>query len=179
MKKYIIILFIFNPFLSHSFSQNKDTTIYSTDTLDVKSSYFKKAPDANVSYSSVTGSEIWKAPGALEDVIKFFQSRAGVSSGYDLYNDLIVRGGAPSENLTLIDRMEIPNPNHFGIPGTNTGLMSYISPKLVKDVNFYSGGFPAKYGDKLSSVMDIAFKDGSATDHIQELNLSIAGFGGF
>ncbi|MEO8664543.1 MAG: TonB-dependent receptor plug domain-containing protein [Ignavibacteria bacterium] len=173
----ILILTFLSTF--NLFAQPKDTSEYSTDTLNVESIFFKKDRDVNVSFSNVTYSEIRRAPGAAEDVIKYFQSTAGVSTGYDLYNDLIVRGGAPSENLTLVDGMEIPNPNHFGIPGTNSGLLSYINLRLVNDVNFYTGGFPAKYGDRISSVMDIKFREGSKIKHSQELSLSIAGFGGF
>src|SRR6185436_6013685 len=139
----------------------------------VEEKFFTKDPNTTVSFFNYNYAEIRRSPGASEDVIKFFQSSPGVSTGYDLFNDLLVRGGSPTENLTLIDGMEIPNPNHFGIPGTNSGLLSYINLKMVKDVSFYTGGFPAKYGDKISSVMDIKFRDGNSKKHLQDINISL------
>jgi len=174
-KLYTLVLIAFISF-SAAFSQDKE---FSTDTLKVESEFFKKESDVNVSFINVPFADLRRAPGAAEDVIKFFQSMSGVSIGNDLYNDLIVRGGSPAENLTLIDGMEIPNPNHFGIPGTNSGVLSYISLKLVNDVDFYKGGFPVKFGDRISSVMDIRLREGNRLKHIRDINLSITGFGGF
>ena len=174
-KVFILILITFISF-NTLFSQDKE---FSTDTLKVESEFFKKESDVNVSFINVPFADLRRAPGATEDVIRFFQSVSGVSIGNDLYNDLIVRGGSPAENLTLVDGIEIPNPNHFGIPGTNSGVLSYISLKLVNDVDFYKGGFPVKFGDRISSVMDIRLREGNRLKHIRDINLSITGFGGF
>ncbi|MEO6695458.1 MAG: TonB-dependent receptor plug domain-containing protein [Ignavibacteria bacterium] len=176
MNKLFSIILITFIIYNAAFCQDKE---FSTDTLKVESQFFKKESDVNVSFINVPYADLRRAPGATEDVIRFFQSVSGVSIGNDLYNDLIVRGGSPSENLTLIDGVEIPNPNHFGIPGTNSGVLSYISLKLVNDVDFYKGGFPVKFGDRISSIMDIRLREGSRTKHIRDINLSITGFGGF
>ena len=150
-----------------------------TDTIDVNSNLFKRNSSVNTGYTNVVFEEIHKTPGALEDVIKYFVSSIGVSVGNDLNNLLLVRGGSPIENLTVIDGIEVQNPNHFGAPGSTGGVLSYINLKMVKDVDFFAGGFPVKFGDRISSVMDIKFKDSSSSKHIRDINLSATGFGGF
>lgn len=150
-----------------------------TDTIDVRGKYFKKKDEQTTSYTNAVYEEIRKTPGAVEDVVRYFASSPGVAIGNDIQNEIIVRGGSPAENLTLIDGAEVQNPNHYGPPGTTNGLLSYINLKLVEDVDFYSGGFPAVYGDKLSSVMDIKLREGNREKHIRDLNVSATGFGGF
>lgn len=149
------------------------------DTIDVHAGYFKKDPQINTSYNYAEYDELRKTPGAIEDIVKYFQSSPGVSSGNDQDNDIICRGGSPLENLTLIDGIEIENPNHYGPPGSTSGMLSYINPKLIQEVDFYSGGFPVKYGERLSSVMDIKFKEGSMLRHFGDAYISVTGFGGF
>src|SRR5260221_12984990 len=115
-----------------------------TDTIDVSERYFKKGEYIHTSYNTAENEEIKKAPGTVEDVIKYFQTNAGVSIANDANNDLLVRGGSPIEDLTLMDGIEIINPNHYGPPGSTSGALSYINLKLIKDADFYSGGFPVK-----------------------------------
>jgi hypothetical protein len=150
-----------------------------TDTINVQGEYFKKDPEVNTGNTYAVYEELRKVPGAVEDIIKYFQSSPGVSSGNDMDNDIICRGGSPTENLTLIDGIEIQNPNHYGPPGSTSGALSYINLKMIQEVDFYAGGFPVKYGDRLSSVMDIKFREGARDRHHRDLNLSVAGFGGF
>ncbi len=150
-----------------------------TDTIDVNARYFKKTDDVNTSFMNVEYEEIRKSPGALEDVVRYFTGAPGVSMGNDINNELIIRGGSPVENLTLIDGLEIQNPNHYGAPGSTNGVLSYINLKLVKDVDFFSGGFPPEYGDRVSGVMDIKFKEGNRHTHRRDINISATGFGGF
>lgn len=150
-----------------------------TDTINVNANYFKKTDNVSTSFVNVEYEEIRKSPGAMEDVIRYFTSSPGVSLGNDINNEIIVRGGSPVENLTLIDGLVIQNPNHYGAPGSTNGVLSYINLKLVNDVDFFSGGFPPVYGDRLSGVMDIKFREGNRQRHIRDLNISATGFGGF
>jgi hypothetical protein len=150
-----------------------------TDTIDVKALYFKKADNINTSFVNAEYEEIRRSPGAMEDVIRYFTSSPGVSLGSDINNEIIVRGGSPVENLTMVDGLVIQNPNHYGAPGSTNGILSYINLKIVQDVDFLSGGFPPEFGDKLSSVMDIKFRDGSRKKHLRDINISATGFGGF
>ena len=101
----------------------------------------------------------------------------GVASASDNLNALVVWGRHPRENLTLLDGIEIPNSNHYGEPGSSSGGISMINLDFVRESNFYTGGFSAKYGDKLSSVMDIKLREGNR-DRVQaDINAGFAGFG--
>ena len=151
---------------------------YKTDTIKVKDFFWNKDVTTNISYNYYDYSEIQRDPGAGEDIIKFFQNTSGVYFGNDRNNDLLVRGGSPIENLILIDGIEIKNPNHYASPGTTNGALSYINLKLVEGADFYAGAFPSIYGDKLSSVLNIHFREGNKERHIRDLNLKMTGFGG-
>lgn len=150
-----------------------------TDTINVDAKFYKKAVDVSTSYINTQYEEIRKNPGSFEDVVKYYTTAPGVVTGNDNYNQLLVRGGAPFENLVLVDGFEIPNPNHYGPPGSTNGALSFINSKLIGEVDFYTGGFPARYGDRLSSVMDIKFREGNRSKHIRDINISVTGFGGF
>ena len=76
-------------------------------------------------------------------------------------NDLIVRGGGPSENRFYLDGVEIPNINHFSTQGASGGPVGLIDADLIRNVKFYSGAFPANRGNALSSVLDFSLRDGS------------------
>ena len=65
-------------------------------------------------------------------------------------NDLIVRGGGPSENRFYLDGVEIPNINHFSTQGASGGPVGLIDADLIRNVKFYSGAFPANRGNALS-----------------------------
>lgn len=148
-----------------------------TDTIEVNSRYFKKDEKANTGFINTGYEELKKTPGTADDVIRYFQSSEGVSIGSDMANEYIVRGGAPHENMIMIDNIELPNPNHFGPPGTNSGALSYLNIQMINETNFYTGGFPVTYGDKLSSVLDINFRDGNEKKYHGSLDLSIGGLG--
>jgi hypothetical protein len=75
-------------------------------------------------------------------------------------NDLIVRGGGPSENRFYLDGVEIPNINHFSTQGASGGPVGLIDADLIRSVKFYSGAFPADRGNALSSVLDFSLRDG-------------------
>ncbi len=96
----------------------------------------------------------------------------------DSRNSLIVRGGSPIENTFYIDNIEIPNINHFPVEGSSDGPIGLLNVDLIEDVNFYSGGFSSIYGDRLSSIMEISFREGAKDKFRPQLNLSMQGFGG-
>ena len=114
--------------------------------------YFTKSSDVQVSAQSLSFEEIRRSPGGLEDVVRAISVLPGVVQASAGRNDLLVRGGAPSENLFVVDNLEIPNINHFGSQGATGGPLSFINLDFVQDVTFSTGGFGARYGDKLSSV---------------------------
>ena len=75
-------------------------------------------------------------------------------------NDLIVRGGGPSENRFFMDGIEIPNINHFATQGASGGPVSIVNADLIREINFYTGAFPADRAGGMSSVLDFKLRDG-------------------
>ncbi|MBX7041353.1 MAG: TonB-dependent receptor [Ignavibacteria bacterium] len=149
-----------------------------TGPIDVTANFFQRSSDVNISSMNLDFEEIRRAPGATEDISRMLQSAPGVAIGNDQRNDIIVRGGSPAENLILIDGVEVPNINHFGSDGSTSGAIGFINTKFIYETNLLTGGFPVLYGDKLSGVVDISFRDGSKKNFFGDINLSIAGFGG-
>jgi hypothetical protein len=148
------------------------------ETIQVRASFFEKARDAVVTTRTMDFEEIRQDPGSSEDIQRVMQALPAVVSGSDQMNEIIVRGGIPGENLFLLDTIEIPNPNHFGQQGSGGGPISAINTHFVREVNFMAGAFPAKYGDKVSSVMDIALREGSRKRMEGSFDLGMAGAGG-
>lgn len=130
------------------------------DAVQVTASYFQKLPDTPVSTLTESNEEIRRLPGGLEDVVRAISILPGVAQVQAGRNDLIVRGGAPSENLFLIDNIEVPNINHFGTQGSSGGPLSFVNLDFVGSTTFSTGGFGVRYGDRLSSVLTINLRDG-------------------
>ncbi len=128
--------------------------------ITVTSDYFRKDLLEVNSIRNFSYEEIRRSPGGFEDVIRALSILPGVAQADAGRNDLIVRGGAPSENLYLINGIEVPNINHFGTQGATGGPLSYINLDFVRETSFSTGGFSALYGDKLSSVLNINLRDG-------------------
>lgn len=120
-----------------------------------------KKIESPVSFATVGVKEIEKAAGVNRDVSKVLQTLPGVGATDPNRNDLIVRGGGPSENVFYLDGIEIPIINHFATQGSSGGAVGVINPDFVREINFYTGAFPANRPHALSSVMDIRQKDGS------------------
>ena len=148
------------------------------EAIRVRASYFEKARDAVVTTRTMDFEEIRQDPGSSEDIQRVMQALPAVVSGSDQMNEIIVRGGIPGENLFLMDTIEIPNPNHFGNQGAGGGPINMINTLFVREVNFMAGAFPAKYGDKVSSVMDISLREGSRERMEGTFDLGMAGAGG-
>ncbi len=133
----------------------------SLNEVVVAASPFQKVPESPVSLRVIGLQEIEKAPGANRDISKVVQNYPGVAfSPIGYRNDLIVRGGGPSENRFYLDGIEIPNINHFSTQGASGGPVGLIDADLIRSVKFYSGAFPADKGNALSSVLDFSLRDG-------------------
>lgn len=133
----------------------------SLNEVIVTASPFQKVPESPVSLRVIGLQEIEKAPGANRDISKVVQNYPGVAfSPIGYRNDLIVRGGGPSENRFYLDGVEIPNINHFSTQGASGGPVGLIDADLIRIVKFYSGAFPADKGNALSSVLDFSLRDG-------------------
>lgn len=150
---------------SVSIDLTRDTSINiylgSYVTLDEVEIVAEKDVDAptNVQMSQVNVSvaQIKKTPMLLGevDVIKAIQLLPGVQSGSEGFNGLYVRGGSPDQNLVILDGVPVYNISHL------FGIFSVFNADALKNVNLIKGGFPAQYGGRLSSVLDIRMKEGN------------------
>jgi hypothetical protein len=106
---------------------------------------------------SFTAKQLEKIPGLLgeKDVIKSLQLMPGIDMGKEGSSGIYVRGGDRGQNLMLLDGMPVYNVNHL------FGFFSVFTPEIVKSVDVYKGGFPARYSGRLSSVIDIRLKEGN------------------
>ena len=95
--------------------------------------------------------------GAQPDVLKTLQLLPGIQSQNEGSSNLLIRGGGPGQNLFLIDNVPLLYVNHVG------GFLSVFNPEVINDVTVLKGGFPARYGGRLSSVVDITLREGSKT----------------
>jgi hypothetical protein len=160
-----MVNFILNP-----------AVLESDETIQVKSNYFSKDYEKPVSSKSLSPREIKSSAGSAEDIFRIIQAMPGVSSTGSKDANLIVRGGALDENRTLLDNVEIYNPLHFARPGASMGVISIVNPDLLQSVDFITGGFPVKYGDKQSSVFDMKLKEGNRTNFNTDMNANVGGF---
>jgi hypothetical protein len=146
--------------------------------VEVVADYFKRRKaDSPTSEQNFSYEEIRRLPGGFEDVVRAVSTLPGVSVSSAGRNDLLVRGGAPSENLFLIDGIEVPNINHFGTQGFGGGPISFVNLDYVREVNFSTGGFGVKFGDKISSVVSLDLRNGREDRTGGKLNLSASQFG--
>jgi outer membrane receptor for ferrienterochelin and colicin len=129
--------------------------------VEVTAAVFKRVEESPVSLTTLGISQIEKSPGSNRDISKVIQTLPGVASSVSFRNDIIVRGGGPSENRFVLDGIEIPNINHFATQGASGGPVGIINTDFLREVDFYSGAFPANRGNTLSSVIDMKLIDGN------------------
>lgn len=126
-----------------------------------------------------TQGDILSSAGTWKDATRYLQTMPGVVWNTDVSNDVIVRGGHPSENLYVVDGIEIPNINHLALEGTTGGFTSMIDTASISSVDLKAGIYDARYSSRLSSLIDIHTLEGRARTRAGELDLGIAGAGGF
>jgi len=130
--------------------------------VTVTASPFRKTEESPVSLKTIGIAEIEKSPGANRDISKVIQSFAGVLSSPSFRNDIIIRGGGPSESRFYLDGVEVPNINHFATQGASGGAVGILNADLIREVNYYSGAFPSNRGNALSGVFEFGQVDGNA-----------------
>lgn len=131
-------------------------------TIVVTPSPFRKTVESPVSMRIIGLQEIERSPGGNRDISRIVRAYPGVSfSPIGYRNDLIVRGGSPSENRFYMDGIEIPNINHFATQGASGGPVSIVNADLIREISFYTGAFPANRSGAMSSVLDFRLRDGN------------------
>jgi hypothetical protein len=126
----------------------------------VRASPFRKTEESPVSLRTIGVAEIQRNPGGNRDISRVVQALPGVTSTANFRNDLIIRGGAPNENRFFLDDVEVPTINHFATQGSSGGPVGLINVNFIREVDFYSGAFPANRGNSLSSVFNFRQRDG-------------------
>jgi hypothetical protein len=145
-----------------NFTLEKTKTI---ETVDIVAKKFKKE---NVDFLSIPSKQISAIPSLTGqvDIIKAYQLMPGVSSGAEGSNAIYVRGGSPDQNLFLLDDVPLYDVSHLG------GFISVFDNNAIKEVTLMKGAFPAKYGGRLSSVVDVRMKDGNLKKYHGEIAIS-------
>lgn len=125
-----------------------------------------------VSTQRYDAEEVRRQPGAQEDVLRAISIAPGVGVTSAARNDLVVRGGAPFENLFVVDNIEVPNINHFGSQGSTGGPISLINIRFVESASLSAGGFGARLGDRTSSATTLTLREGNRERVAGEVNVA-------
>ncbi len=130
---------------------------------------------ASVSARTFSVEETERYPGARQDPARMASNYAGVQGSNDSRNDIVVRGNSPSGLLWRLDDLDVPNPNHFAIAGSAGGPLSIINNKYLSNSDFFTGAFPASYGNALGGVFDLKMKNGNNEKFEHSIQLGILG----
>ncbi len=125
-----------------------------------------------VSAQTYSAEEVRRQPGAQEDVLRAVSVAPGVGVTSGARNDLVIRGGAPFENLFVVDNIEVPNINHFGSQGSTGGPISLINIRFIENVTLSAGGFGARFGDRASSATSLTLREGNRERIAGEVNVA-------
>ncbi len=120
-----------------------------------------KVKTTEMSVATISAKEAKALPALFgeTDLLKIIQLKPGVASGSEGTTGIFVRGGANDQNLIVLDEAVVYNPNHL------FGFFSTFNPDAVKDLKLWKGGFPAQYGGRLSSVIDVRMKEGNNKEY--------------
>ncbi len=129
----------------------------------VKTNTYGKKLETPLSVQSLSAEEIKSNPGGNYDISRVIQALPGVggTSGGASRNDLIIRGGAPSENVYYLDGVEVPQINHFSTQGASGGAQGILNVSFIEDATLSTSSFAAKYDNALSSVLQFKQRDGN------------------
>ena len=120
---------------------------------------------ALVSAKAFTVEETEKYAGSRGDPARMVSNFAGVAGSDDSRNDIVVRGNSPLGISYRVEGVNIYNPNHFSVAGSGGGPLSIINNKTLGNSDFFTGAFPAEYGNSLSAVFDLKFRNGNTEQH--------------
>lgn len=127
----------------------------------------------------ITQDEVLSSAGTFGDFTRYLQLLPGVVGNSDLSNGMMVRGGNPSENLFVVNGIEVPGINHFALEGTTGGFTSMLDTATVAGVDMKPGVYDARYANRLSSLVDIHTLGGGPAERGGGLDAGISGAGGF
>lgn len=149
--------------------------------LDTNKSYnmrvspFEPKNSANLGAHTMKIEDIQRAPGNADDPSRYVMTLPGVQPVRDDNSDIIIRGNAPTGLLWRLEGIDIPNPNHFARKGNTGGGISMFSAQLLGKSDFSTGAFSAEYGNALSGVFDLNFREGDMDKREYRLKFGLLG----
>ena len=150
-----------NPELNFQLSESTETL----DDIVISANPFEKLPETPLSIQKLSAEEIATYPGGNNDIAKVVQSLPGVAGSVGGFrNDVIIRGGAPNENVYYLDGVEIPNINHFSTQGSAGGPVGLLNVSFIESVDLATSAFNARYDNPLSGVLQFNQRTGNSRD---------------
>ena len=130
---------------------------------------------AVISTIPLSGEDLTYIPGSMNDISRVAVSLPGVASPNDGQNQIVIRGNSPKGLLWRLEGIEVPNMNHFGEIGSSGGGINMLSNNMLGRSDFFTGAFPAEYGNALSGVFDINLRTGNNERHEQTFQIGVIG----
>jgi hypothetical protein len=158
-----------NVELEESLVQVDEVVVSANDKTDVVTDM----QAVNVKTFSIEETE--RYPGSRQDPARMASNFAGVQGTNDSRNDIVVRGNSPAGLLWRLEEIDIPNPNHFAVAGSAGGPTAIINNKYLANSEFYTGAFPANYGNALGGVFDLKMRNGNNQKHERTFQFGILG----
>lgn len=159
-------------FLNIELEESLVTTEEVTITADQKD-VVSDMQGVNMKTFSIEETE--RYPGSRQDPARMASNFAGVQGTNDSRNDIVVRGNSPSGLLWRLEEIDIPNPNHFAVAGSAGGPTAIINNKYLANSEFYTGAFPANYGNALGGVFDLKMRNGNNQKHERTFQFGLLG----
>ena len=120
---------------------------------------------ATVSARTFSVEEANRYAGSRDDPARMASNYAGVQGADDSRNDIVIRGNSPLGVLWRLEGVDIPNPNHFAVSGSTGGPVSMLNTKMLENSDFFTGAFPAEYGNSVAGVFDLRMRNGNNEKH--------------
>jgi len=162
---------------TRNLSPELSPTTVEGETVTISAGYFSREELDRISSVSFNPEEIRRSPGAGQELSRILNTISGVASTGETSQDLYVRGGSVNENAFYIDNIPVPAVRHFEqAGGQSNGPIGILNTDLIEDIDFSTGGFGASYGDRLSAVGDIKYRDGNPDGFSGKAGLNMTGF---
>jgi len=153
--------------------------VYTTKEVEIRATVEKdKAinPMALISARSFNVEESRRYAGSADDPMRAVSNFAGVASSADVNsNQIVIRGNSPKGLLWRVDGVDVPNPNHYAYVGNSGGGLTMFSSQVLANSDFYTAAFPAQFGNALSGVFDMRFRNGNNAHHEFAFQVGIQG----
>ncbi len=131
---------------------------------------------ASISARSFSVEETEHFAGSWSDPARMATNFAGVASGNDTRNDIVIRGNSPNGLLWRLEGVDIPNPNHFAVQGSSGGPVCMLNSNLLTRSDFFTGAFPAQYGNAIAGVFDLNMRKGNTEKNEFILQTGLNGY---